>query len=175
MPRQYVSRQYLMDAAREVREMAQYYSTRARGELTVDRLLYGYLRGGGHVVERQSPIRSRNANRRIDFLVGGPNSGAYIELVVRSSHNGNEWRLSPNRDELNKLCRAAGRQRALLIIDNSRDEPITRVRLKAEFARWRSTPGRYRRRNICVVYSAGPRHTCALGLRVTASSVSIER
>lgn len=163
-----------MGAAREVWEMAQYYSTRNRGELTIDRLLYGYFRGSGHVVQRQYRIRSNNATRRIDFLVGGVKTGAFVELVVRTRTHGNEWYLTPNSAELNKLCRATGRQRALVIIDMSRRDPLTRARLKKEYGGWRSTRGRYTRRNLCVVYSAGAGQTFTFGLSVTARSVTVE-
>lgn len=168
----YISRDDLMDVARDVWEMAQYYKTRERGELTVDRLLYGRLRGAGHYVERQTPIRSQRGNRRIDFLAGGSGTGAFIELVVRKG--GSEWYRTQNGRELNKLCRAPGTQRALMIIDTSGRTPLTRAQVKADYATWRSTPGRYRRRSICLVYTAGPGHTFALGLRVTRVTVSVE-
>jgi hypothetical protein len=161
----YMTRAHLVDAAREVLEMSRYYSTRARGELTIDRLLFGYFRGTGHNVGRQFRIWSANGWRRIDFIVGGESSGAFVELVVRTRRNGEEWRLRPNRDEFNKLCRAKGRQRALMIIDASGRDALTAARLKQEYELWRSTPGRYARRNVCVIYCAGPDHTFSFGLK----------
>ena len=95
----YIGRLGLMEAAREVWEMAQQYKTRDRGEFTIDRLLFAYFRGSGHAAARQSKIKSEKANRRIDFLIGGETSGTFVELVVR--RNGAEWYAGQNSGELN--------------------------------------------------------------------------
>jgi hypothetical protein len=160
----HISRDQLMRASWEAWELARQYKTRDRSEFTIDRLLFGLFRGAGHVVIRQYKVKCLNADRRVDFLIGGKTTGAFVELVVR--RNGVESCVSQISSELNKLCRANGRQRAIIIIDTSGRSPLTKQSLKRGYEGWRSSPGRYKRNSVCVIYSAGPCHTFAFGLRV---------
>ena len=159
---QYVGRKELRETAAAVRELALTYSTRAKGELPVDRIFLGYVTGKHGKTRRQHPIRLQNKNKRIDFLIGGLKSGTYVELVLRKT--GEEWRRGTNNSEMNKLVRVHGRMRALVIVDVTNRTPLTQERLKEEYVGWKSTRGRYKRRHITVVY-AGADGSYSFGLK----------
>ncbi|MHB8432260.1 MAG: hypothetical protein ACYDCA_01405 [Candidatus Tyrphobacter sp.] len=142
--------------------MADKYRTKGRGELPVDRIVFGYISGKYGHTERQVPIRCQNTVKRIDYLHGGTKSGTYIELVVRRT--GPEWLASQNNSELNKLLRAHGRVRALMIVDVSKFAPITEEEMRADYADWVSTAGRFKRRHITIVY-AGADSQFSFGLK----------
>jgi hypothetical protein len=154
-----------------VRRLARAYSTRAKGELPGDRIFFGYVNGKHGRTRRQQPVRVQRKNKRIDFLVGGPKSGTYIALVLRKT--GEEWRRGTNNSEMNKLVRVGGKMRALVIIDVTNKEPLTQERLKAEFVGWKSTPGRYARRHITVVY-AGADGSYSFGLKTGKGGELVE-
>jgi hypothetical protein len=151
----HVGRKELRDTAEAVRELALTYSTRAKGELPMDRIFFGYVTGKYGKTWRQYPVRLQNKKKRIDFLIGGPKSGTYVELV------------------LNKLVRVHGRMRALVIVDVTKRPPLTQERLKEEYVGWKSTPGNYTRRHITVVY-AGVDGSYSFGLKTGKGGELVE-
>lgn len=167
----HVGRKELRETAETVRELALAYSTRAKGELPVDRIFLGYVTGKYGQTSRQHPIRLQNKNKRIDFLIGGRKSGTYVELVLRKT--GEEWRRGTNNSEMNKLVRVHGRMRALVIVDVTKRTPLTQERLKEEYVGWKSTPGRYTRRHITVVY-AGADGSYSFGLKTGKGGELVE-
>ena len=172
-----LTRADLEDLGKIVRSLSFHYKTRAKGELPVDRILYGYLRGTFPRAQlcRQFPqVRQENRRRtvkKIDYHLGSESAGTYIELVVR--RGGEEWRRGPNGDELNKLCRikSTQAQRALLIIDISKLKPLTRERLKTEFNGWKSTRGKFQRNNVSLTY-VGDETAFTLTLRIKKGVIS---
>jgi hypothetical protein len=167
----HVGRKELRESADAVRELALMYSTRAKGELPVDRIFLGYVTGKYGKTRRQHPVILQNKKKRIDFLIGGRKSGTYVELVLRKT--GEEWRRRPNRSEMNKLIRVHGRMRALVIVDVTKKIPLTQERLKDEYVGWKSTRGRYTRRNITVVY-AGADGSYSFGLKTGKGGELVE-
>lgn len=147
----YVGRKELREIGAIARQLAATYATRGRGELPVDRIVFGYISGRYGRTQRQVPIRCQNTTKRIDYLHGGKRSGTYIELVVR--RKGAEWLASQNTSELNKLLRAHGRVRALLVVDVSSFAAVTEEEMRADYGDWTSTAGRFKRRHISVVYA----------------------
>ncbi len=167
----YLNRAQLEDLATTIADLAHCYKTEKKGEMVVDRLMFGYL-AARHRVQRQVVVQSQGATRRIDFLVGGEQSGTYIELVVRLK--GSEWYLNANTTEMNKLCRSSGKQRALMIIDISKIGYIKKDKLVKQYKSWKSTPGKYKRRNVCVVY-ANSSHSYSFGIKSLKASLKIAK
>ncbi len=154
-----------------VRLLADDYKTKGKGELPVDRIVYGYLIGKYGSTARQHPIRSEGKERRIDFLIGTPELGTFVELVVR--RHGQEWQCSQNGSELNKLVRANGRVRALVIVDVSAYASINHHQMRADYAGWKSTPGKFERKHITIVYS-GAAATYSFGLKTGKKGVTLD-
>ncbi len=166
----YVGRAGLEEAAGITRSLADDYKTKGKGELPVDRIFYGYMNGRHGLTERQIPIKCLGSWTRIDYLFGGPRSGTFIELVVR--RHGQEWQASQNNSELNKLLRAHGRMRALVIVDVSRFASIDKERLQRNYKTWVPSRGRFRRRHITVVYTSADA-TYNFGLRTGTAGTTI--
>lgn len=147
----YIGRRELREIGAVGRELAADYATKGKGELPVDRIVYGYITGKYGYTQRQVAIKSEGKWKRIDYLHGGKKSGTFIELVVR--RRGQEWQASQNDSELNKLIRAHGRVRALVVVDISKLHPVPEAKMRENFGAWVATAGRFTRRHVTVVYA----------------------
>jgi len=83
----YVSRLELMKVAREVWEMAQQYKTLDRGEFTIDRLLFAYLR------DFRRPAASSKVEK----------AAVYLKCLGEFPTQRNREFLRPNRELIQRI------------------------------------------------------------------------
>lgn len=121
-----------------------------RGERVLQGVVLGLLEG---TVGKMGQEKNTTWGR-VDFRHGGTNP-VLIELAIRDPYHANELYGGQNRDELNKLCRIPYKRaklRCLLLLDASGLDPIPKRRLKASYDKVSSTPGRFERSAVRVVY-----------------------
>lgn len=139
----------LTSAAKRVLDLAAHYSTRDREhELWYDGILLGYLEGMYGKMKRQHSVKAG----RVDFRQGGENP-IVMELAVGTRGNRGKLCGSQNRGEIKKLAKykeASGR--FLLLLDPSREEPLSRTRLEKTYAEVELGPGNFLRKTVRVIY-----------------------
>ncbi|SRR5665213_19135 len=124
-------------------------ATRApKTEFMYDRLLYGILDGHYGTVQRQVPARYSGKKGRIDFQLGAPSNGTFLELAVGAKAAG-------NKTELHKLSKQRGGQRVLLLL-NPTKAAIDIDDLAAAFRKIKPTRGKLPTRNDVRIVVAGP-------------------
>jgi hypothetical protein len=139
-------------------------------EFSVDRILYGVLFERFRSASKkttQSAVRqarvhpTRRHSGRIDFLVGGRETGTFIELAVRTQSKLGGAYASQNRDEIRKLSKVPGRARYLLLIDTTGNQ-LNSKNLYDSYAEVVPSRGRHRHRNsVVVVYLSSTGAGCS--------------
>jgi hypothetical protein len=135
---------------RKTLRLAMTFPEYRRNETVLHGVLLGLLEGEVGMMGREK----RTTYGRIDFRHGGSNP-AVIELAIRDAYNSNQLYGSQNSAELNKLCRVPherARLRALLLLDSSNSAPIPKSKLKATYDKVTSSPGKFERSSIRVIY-----------------------
>ena len=147
----------LARAAREVHDLIDAYSSDSakKREMVQDPLLFGFFSARFGDMSRQRHIYIGRSKRpkRVDFRFGGANT-VLIEFAVRPPHGGAELYGTQNRDELNKLTRfprSTASLRVLLLFDFRR-VGIAKDKLRASFANVCTSPGRYARYPVQILY-----------------------
>jgi hypothetical protein len=145
----------IIDLGETVREMAQAYSIKRKGEFFYDALLFGLLRARYPNASRQLKLRMRPGQaraQRIDFRLGGTNP-----TVIELAHGSRRMGLGPssNRSELQKLCRQRkARTRFLLLSDTSDKLPaVNKEDLQSRYKAWNPGRGRFDRLTVQVIYA----------------------
>ncbi len=142
-------------AAQDAERLGSAFSTRRKGELFYDAILFALLtaRHGRFARQWKLPVLANQSRPvRIDYKERHK-KGAVIEFAVRSK-TGTELLPSQNRSELRKLLRAGGaRVRFLLLLDPSRRPAHSRTDTQNRFRAIRLGRGRLSRRPVRVVYA----------------------
>jgi hypothetical protein len=134
--------------------------TRRPSEGDVSRMLCGYLAGRFSDPRREYPQSYVTADGkvkagRIDFLLGSPSAGTFIELAIL--RDGDQWSFKPKfSHDLWKLERAGGTlaKRVQLIIDLRKSKPLSKGAVLDLYRRsWKTTRGRYKRHHVSVMYA----------------------
>ncbi len=148
----------IKSASRAVHRLISEYSTdpAKKREMRHDPLLLGYFAARFGKMSRQKRIHIGDGShpKRVDFRHGGPNP-VLIEFAVRPPNGLSELYGSQNRGELNKLTRfpsSEARLRVLLLFDFA-PTAIRRDDLKATYDPVRSSPGKFSRFPVQVIYT----------------------
>lgn len=148
----------LYDCGKKIVALSDRMRRRQNGKAPTERKLlgpvYGLLLGHFGKIDKEVHVSSAawKKVKRIDFQRFGPNA-VDIEFAVRTNAKlGAKPFANANRAELLKLTRRKSSQRYLLLVDISDGGALTKSDLQKRFHAIHSGKGKFRRRNVRVVY-----------------------
>lgn len=121
------------------------YSTNSKGELAIDRILFGLLNGGAYGRwNRQHQI----AIGEIDFVQQGSNP-VVIEMAYGTL---SKLYGSQNAPEIRKLARCTEYSMRYLLLLHDDERPTTLDTLNPTYEPINAGPGRFQRKSVRVIY-----------------------